>query len=210
MHEALTYDFDNVKPASAVVMLEWDKLTVPFEVAVNETEVTLASLREELRGGKQYAWEGFAEAANYSLQHNLALDEGLTWANKSIAVEERFDNVILKADLLKALNRGTEASAARDKAMGVANANQIYFYGRQLQTRNEQPQAMEIFRLTVKRFPGHWLGHMAAARLASASGDYSAALKELKLVQSLDIPESQKANLVNLTRRLENKEDINR
>ncbi len=58
MHEALVYDFDHVKPASAVVRLEWEKVAVPFEVAVNETEVTLASLRDEMRGGKQYTWEG--------------------------------------------------------------------------------------------------------------------------------------------------------
>lgn len=210
MHNALTYDIDDVKPGSAVVKLQWEKLAVPFTISANEAEVTLASLREELRGGKQYVWESGAEAAQYCLVNKVAYEEGLAWANKSIAIEERFENLMLKAGLLKALNRDTEAASVRDKAMKVANVTQIYFYGRQLQAQNQSAQAMEIFKVTVKRYPDHWLGHMAAARLASASGDYSTALKEVKIVLGLEIPESQKANLVNLAKRLENKEDINR
>jgi tetratricopeptide (TPR) repeat protein len=210
MHNALTYDFDDVKPGSAVVKLQWEKLAVPFTVSANETEVTLTSLRNELRGGKQYVWESGAEAAQYCLANKVAFEEGLAWANKSIAIDERFENLILKADLLKALNRESESASIRDKAMSAANATQIYFYARNLQAQNQSAQAMDVFKVTVKRFPDHWLGHMAAARLASASGDYSAALKEVKIVQGLEIPEVQKANLINLARRLENKEDINR
>jgi len=183
---------------------------VPSGPRANETEVTLASLREELRGGKQYAWESGAEAAQYCLVHKVALEEGLGWANKSIAIEERFENLILKADLLKALNKDTESASVRDKAMKAATVTQIYFYGRSLQAEKKDAEAMEIFKLTFKRFPDHWLGHMAAARLASAAGDYATALKEVKIVQGEDLPEVQKANLVNLARRLENKEDINR
>jgi tetratricopeptide (TPR) repeat protein len=210
MHNALTYDFDDVKPGSAVVKLQWEKLVVPFTVAASETEVTLSSLRDELRGGKQYVWEGPAEAAQYCLANKVAFEEGLAWANKSIAIEERFENLILKADLLKALNHDAESASVRDKAMSAANVTQIYFYARNLQAQNQPAQALEIFKTTVKRFPDHWLGHMAAARLASASGDYATALKEVEIVQGLDIPEAQKANLVNLAKRLENKEDINR
>ena len=210
MHDALTYDFDNVKPTSAVVKLQWEKLAVPFTVSANETEATLASMRDEMRSGRQYVWESGAEAAQYCLANKVAFDEGLAWANKSIGIEERFENLILKADLLHALNRDPESTPIREKAMSAATPTQIYFYARGLQAQNQPAQAMDVFKLTVKRFPDHWLGHMAAARLASGSGDYDAALKEVKIVQGMDIPEVQKANLVNLTRRLENKEDINR
>lgn len=209
MHEALTYDFDAVKPESTTVKMQWERMAVPFQVSAKETDVTLASMRAELRGGKQYAWEGYAEAGNYCLTHKVALSEGLDWTNKSIAVEERFDNVMLKAGLLKEMSRVDEAKAARDKAMSIGNVTQIYFYGRQLQAQKEPSQAMDIFRLTQKRFPDHWLGHMAAARLASASGDFATAMKEAKIVQGMEIPEAQKANLVSLIKRLENKEDIN-
>ena len=209
MHEAVTYDFDDVKPASAVVKLQWDKLAVPFQVAADEKEVTLASLRDELRGGKQYAWEGFAEAANYCLTNKVALDQGVEWANRSILVEERFDNLMIKAGLLMELQKKPEAAAARDKAMSLGSPLQIYFFGRQLQSQKQPSEALDIFRTAVKRFPDHWLGHMAAARLASANKDFATALKEVKVVQGMDIPEAQKANLASLVKRLENKEDIN-
>ena len=210
MHDALTYDFDNVKPTSAVVKLQWEKLAVPFTVSANESEVTLSSLRDEMRSGKQYVWESGAEAAQYCLTNKVALDEGLAWANKSIGTEERFENLILKADLLRALNRESDGTPIREKAMTAASPTQIYFYARGLQAQNQPAQAMDVFKVTLKRFPDHWLGHMAAARLASGSGDYATALKEVKIVQGMDIPEVQKANLASLTRRLENKEDINR
>src|ERR1700734_590689 len=35
MHNALTYDFDQLKPDSAVVELEWEKIAVPFKVSVD-------------------------------------------------------------------------------------------------------------------------------------------------------------------------------
>jgi tetratricopeptide (TPR) repeat protein len=210
MHNALTYEIEDVKPGSAVVKLAWEKVAVPFSVSASETEATLASMRDEMRSGKQYVWVSGAEAAQYCLSNKVAFDEGLAWANQSIGMEERFENLILKADLLRALNRESEAAPIREKAMSVATVNQIYFYGRNLQAQNQPEQAMDIFRVTVKRFPDHWLGHMAAARLASASGDYGVALKEVKIVQGMEIPEIQKTNLVNLARRLENKEDINR
>ena len=195
MHNALTYDIDEVKPESAVVKLAWEKLAVPFSVSANESEVTLASMRDEMRSGKQYVWQSGAEAAQYCLANKVAFEEGLAWANQSIANEERFENLILKADLLKALKRDSEAGPIRDKAMSSASATQVYFYARGLQAQNQPEQAMEVFRLTVKRFPDHWLGHMAAARLASASGDYVAALKEVKIVQGLVHPGDPEAQL---------------
>ena len=49
MHNALTYDFDQVKPDSTVVELEWEKVAVPFKVAVDVHPVVEASLQKQLR-----------------------------------------------------------------------------------------------------------------------------------------------------------------
>ena len=37
-HDALAYDFDDVKPDSTVVTMRWDKVAVPFKVHVNVNE----------------------------------------------------------------------------------------------------------------------------------------------------------------------------
>ena len=63
MQEALQYSFDDLKPDSVVVTMEWEKLAVPFKVSVNEAETVLASIRNELRGHAQYNWNPLNEAA---------------------------------------------------------------------------------------------------------------------------------------------------
>jgi len=209
MHEALAYDFDDLKPDSAAVTMRWEKVAVPFHVSVNEKEITTASLRNQLRGGVQYTWEGWWEAANYSLTNKVDLDEGLRWADAAIGQEERYDTFMIKADILDALNRGAEAAPLRQRALEMANASQLYFYGRQVQLVQKKPQdAMTIFRRTAQRYPDHWLGHLALARVNSAAGDFSKASAEMKAALA-GAPEQQKPGLQNYLKKLEAGQDIN-
>ncbi|HKE28398.1 MAG TPA: DUF2911 domain-containing protein [Bryobacteraceae bacterium] len=210
MHDALAYDFDDIKRDSAVVTMRWEKLAVPFRVSVDEKQITMASLRDQLRGGLQYTWEGWGEAANYSLTNKVDLEQGLRWADASVGQEERYDTLILKAQLLEALNRTSEATPLRKHALEMANATQLYFYGRQLQLVYKKPdEAIEIFRQTTQRFPDHWTGHMAAARVNSASGDYAKAAEEMRAAQST-APDGQKPTIANYVKRLEAGQDINK
>jgi tetratricopeptide (TPR) repeat protein len=208
MHEALAYDFDEVTPDSAIVTLRWEKMAIPFRVAVSE-ETVMDNVRRQLRGGVRYTWEGWNDAATYALQHKQNLDEALKWADSSIEQEERFDNQATKAELLRATNHPDEAKATLTKAMTSANAIQIYVYGRQLQRDNRQAEALDLFRTVHTRFPEHWLGHLAQARLNSASGDFPNALKEAKAAQA-GAPADQKSGLDPLLKKLEAKQDINR
>ena len=207
-HEALTYDFDDVKPDSALVTLRWEKVAVPFRVAVAK-EVTLQHLRNQLRNIAQYAWQGWDEAAAYCLQQKVNLDEALKWSGTSIQLEERFDNLMTRAGILKALDRAEDANTTRARAMEIGNATQVYFYGRQLQTQKQKDDAISVYRTVAKRFPQHWLGHMAQARVYAADGDFDKAIQEVKAAQTAGAPEQQKPNMESLIHRLENKEDIN-
>ncbi len=63
MHNALTYDFDQLQPDSAVVELEWEKLAVPFKVSVDVHDVVEASLKKQLRNLSQYTWMSWDDAA---------------------------------------------------------------------------------------------------------------------------------------------------
>jgi hypothetical protein len=211
MHEALAYDFDDVKPNSAAVTLRWEKLAVPFRVSTDDKRLTMESMRDQLRGGLQYTWEAWAEAANYSLLNKVDLEQGLKWADASINQEERYDNIMLKGMLLDALNRGAEASPLKEHALGMANATQLYFYGRQLQlVQKKSDEAMVVFRRTSQQFPAHWLGHMASARLSSAAGDYSKAIAEMKLALEAGAPSQQKPGIDAYIKRLEAGQDINK
>ena len=210
MHEALTYDFDEVKPDSTVVTLQWEKLAIPFRVAVNETDATLRSLRQELRGGKQYTWTGWDEAANYCLQHKTNLEEALRWSDTSIQGEERFENLMTKSRILEAMNRASDAKAPHDRAMEIGNVTQIYFYGRQLQAQNHPDEAIATFRLVSKRFSNHWISHLAQARVDSAGGNYDDAAKQLQAALSLGVPDASKTAVENYLKKVQAKQDFNR
>ena len=207
-HEALTYDFDDPKPNATTVTLRWDKVAVPFRVEVKTDELVAASLHKQLRGLAQYTWDGWNDAANYLLTRKTNLDEALQYSDRSIKVEERFDNLITKADILAALNRKNEATAARSQALAMANAVQLHGYGRQLQVQGKQDEAFEIFRTNIKKNPSHWLAHNESARLACAKGDFDTAVKEMKLAAAG--AGNNRPAIEALVKRLENKEDINR
>ena len=208
-HEALTYDFDEVTPNSTTAVLKWEKLAVPFRIEVDTLDIVQKSLPVQMRGIQQYSWEPWDESAAYLLDNKGNPEDALKYANRSIQVEERLENLMDKARALDALGRKDEAAAAREKAMEVGSVVQVHIYGRQLQIGGKQEEAFAIYRGNIKKFPNHWLTHGEAARIASAGGDFDTAVKEMKLAIAA-APEQQKVPLGGLLKRLENKQDINR
>lgn len=209
MREALGYDFDDVTPNSAVVTMRWEKLAVPFKVEVNTNEIVAQNLHLQLRGLAQYTWDGWNDAATYFLTNKYNLEEALKYEDRSIGVEERYDNLMNKSRILEALNRKEEAAVARNKALGLASIVQLHTYGRQLQLAGKQDEAFAVFRNNIKKDPNHWLVRTEAARLDVAKGDYDGATKEMKLALAA-APDQAKSTLEGLVKRLEAKQDINK
>ena len=209
MREALGYDFDEVTPNSAVVTMRWEKLAVPFKVEVNTNEIVAQNLHGQLRGLAQYTWDGWDDAATYFLTNKYNLEEALKYEDRSIGVEERYDNLMNKSRILDAMNRKDEATVARNKALGMASITQLHTYGRQLQLAGKQDEAFAVFRNNIKKDPNHWLVRTEAARLAVAKGDYDGATKEMKLALAA-APAPAKPTVENFIKRLEAKEDINK
>ncbi len=210
LQEALKYDFDDLKATSAVVALRWEKLAVPFTVAVNETEATVPLVRSQVRGVSWFTWENLNAAAAFCLDRKINLEEALRWTERSLTMEERFENLQTKASLLTALNRAADAAVAQKRALEIAPAPQLYTHGRQLQGRKQGPEALEVFKTVAKRFPDGVFGHLAAARVASSTGDFTTALKEAKTAQEKAPSPEQKNAVQGLIDRLEKKEDVNK
>jgi len=208
MHNALTYDFDELTPNSTVVELKWEKVAVPFKVAVDVHSTVQASLKKQLRNLSQYTWMSWDDAANYLLAEKVALDDALSYANKSIQTEDRYDNEMTKANVLKALNRNDESETAKKKALELANPLQTHLYARQLQAEKHQDEAFAIFRENAKKHPDQWFVHTGLARIYSSQGKWDDAAREMKLAMAA-APDSQKVYLGGLAKRLEAKEDIN-
>ena len=209
MHDALAYDFDDVKPDSTVVTMRWEKVAVPFKVHVDVNEIVTASIHNQIHGINQYYWEGWDDAAQYFLVNKINLDEALKYEDLSIQNEERYDNLMNKSKVLEAMGRKQDADSFLARALDKANALQLYAYARQLQGEKKQDEAMAVFQSTAKKFPDYWTTHLGLARVYSAKGDFDNAVKEVKLSLK-DAPEANRNALEAYSKRLEAKEDINK
>jgi hypothetical protein len=209
LHEALAYDFDAVTPDSATATLRWDRVAVPFKIAVNQKELVPAKLKAQLRGAPQYTWEGWAEAANQLLTDKNDLADALHYADRAVQAEKRFETVMLKASVLEAMDRKSEADPLRAEALATATAMQINSYGRQLQFAGKQDEAFAVFRENARRYPNHFIIPYEQARMACAQGDYDTAVSKMKLALAGSDKQFQPF-FQGLLKRLEAKEDINK
>jgi len=208
MHNALTYDFNDVKADSTVVELTWEKVAVPFKVAVDVHPVVEASLQKQLRNLSQYTWFSWDEAANYLLAEKMDYEVALNYENKSIENEDRYENEMTKSKILVALNRKQDATAAEKRALELATPLQIHLYARGLQGEKRYDEASAIFRENFKKHPDLWFTHTGMARLYCSQGKFDEAASEMKLALAA-APENQKVYVGGLVKKLEAKQDIN-
>lgn len=208
LRNALTYEFDEVQPNSAVVQLEWEKIAVPFTVSVDVHDLVQASLRQQLRELSQYTWISWDDAANYLLTEKIALNDALKYADTSIENEDRYENEITKSKVLTALNRKDEAATAQRKALDLASPLQMHMFARQLQGEKRTDEAFAIYRENAKKHPDQWFVHTGLARMYSAQGKFDDAVKEMKAALATG-PDGQKSYLDGLVSQLEARQDIN-
>ena len=208
MHNALTYDFDQLTADSAVVVLEWEKVAVPFKVSVDVHAVVQSSLKKQLRNLSQYTWMSGDDAANYLLAEKVGLDDALKYVDASITNEDRYDNELTKSNVLAALNRKDDAAAAEKKALALASPLQMHIYARNLQGQKRADDAYAIFRDNAKKHPEMWFVHSGLARIYCSQGKYDDAAKEMRIALE-KAPDNQRSYVDGLVKKLESKQDIN-
>jgi hypothetical protein len=209
LHEALTYDFDQPKADSAVVTMRWEKVAVPFKVGIDLKATVEANFDRQFRGLTQYTWESWNDAANYLVTEKIDNEQGLKFADKSIQLDERYENLDTKSQALEALGQKDAAAKVHGLALEKAGPQQLYGYGRQLQTEKKDDQAFAIYRTSFKKYPDNWFSHAGMARVYSAQGDFTNAVKEGNLALA-GAPDGAKQFVQAMNKRLEAKDDINK
>jgi hypothetical protein len=207
--EALTYSFDEPTPSSVVLTMRWDDVAVPIRVDIDVPHVVAGKLRQQLRGRAQTEWQAWEEVANYFLANGLDAHEALDDAERSVAIEDRFENEITKARALRALGRSAAADNVQSKAIAMGSQGQVYGFARNLQRLGQQQAALDIFARDMAKFPGTSTSHLEAARLAVAKGDYAVAIGEARQALALASP-VMKAPLEGVLAELQQHVDINR
>ncbi len=217
-HEWLTYEFTEREPAKATLALKWEELQVPLSISVdNVNELWVDGLRTELRGSAGFNWQNWQQAANFCAQNNVALAEGLKWAERAVSDptwsggQENF-TTLATLSRLQALNGKMEESAKTfDRALNDPSAQpvQIHMAARQLIASGDKERAMRVFQFNAKRFPNRWPVHVGLMRGYAAMGDRKKALTEAKLAVAQSPDAANRKNLEGLIKQLEEGKDIN-
>jgi tetratricopeptide (TPR) repeat protein len=207
-HNALTYEFDDLQPESAVATLKWEKVAVPFKVSVDVNKYALAKLHNQMRGLVRFTWDGWDDAANFIVDNDLDLNEALADADRSIGVEERFDNYLTKSRVLTAMHKDSDADAALKQALALASPLQLHVYARSLQNEKKPQAAFAIFRTNAEKHPDKWFVHNGMARVYSSEGKFDQAAKEMQVAYDT-APQQNKPFLKPLIDKLQAKQDIN-
>jgi tetratricopeptide (TPR) repeat protein len=201
--EWLTYGFDNRQPNTATAYLQWENKRVGLVIDVpNSNDLYVSAINDAMKGSTAgFQYENYINAANFTVQNNTNLEQGLVWIDKAISDpffgQENFTSLSVKAQVLGALNRESEANAIMDKAIKLptASVQGIHQYGRGLLARGQNQKALEVFQYNAKTHPNEkFTPNVGLARVYTALGDKKNAIKYWELANK-NIPDNQKQNL---------------
>src|SRR5258708_25341660 len=136
--EALAYTFEELKPDSAAATLRWEKVAVPFHISSDVNGIVLRSIQNQLRNTGGVTCAGVDEAANWVIDANQNLEQSMKWEDRSLQIEDRFENLLGKSMILEEQGKKQEAEAMKTKALDAANGFQLHFYCRSLQLQKKQ------------------------------------------------------------------------
>lgn len=169
--ESLGYTLDDPGTGSVTPTLRWEKLAVPFPVEVDYKQVVVDSLRQQLRGLGRFFWQPWAQAAAWCAGNDVNLAEASNWAQQSIAINENFTNLRLKATLLEKLGDPANAGSLRRRAFELATEPDMNTYGYQLLGEGKVDSAIVVFQKNAKDFPRSWNVYDSLAEAYALKGD---------------------------------------
>ena len=194
MTELLTYDFMNTDKNSAELVLNWEKKQFPVRIEFAVDDIVIANAREELKGMKGFSWQGYASAANYALQNNVNLEEGLAWIDQAITGNKGFATLNTKAGILTAMGKTEEAGKLRTEANTIATEVELNNYGYQLLNQGKHDEAIKVLTLNTERYPKSANTWDSLGEAYALKGDEKNAIKSFKKSLSMDPPENVRLN----------------
>lgn len=200
----LSYAFAHPKDQSVTLQLHWEKLIVPIRIDVDVPEVVYQSMKKELSNINGFFWQGHNQAAAYCIQKNIHLDDAEKWINKSIGIQKTFANLTTKSKLMEKNGKTQEADALRKEALALADEAQLNTYGYELINQKRNEEALEIFKLNVKRYPNSWNVYDSLGEMQDLMGDRKSAIGNYKTALS-KAPDTQKKRIQDILKKLEAK-----
>jgi tetratricopeptide (TPR) repeat protein len=210
--EWLKYEFSDQTENSAVVSLQWEKLSIPFKIEVDYVKEQLASFRRELRTEKGFIWQSWDQAAQWCIQRDVNLEEALRWTDSSTSNfggDKSFRAWSTRAQVLNKLGRMTEAAEIMKKALPFGSMIDIHQYGRQLLGLKYTKDAFEVFKMNYDKNPGQYTTLVGMTRGYAALGDFKNALKFANMALPLAPDQNNKNSVMTMIDKLKEKKDVN-
>ncbi len=214
--EWLRYSFLNQTENTATIAVEWEKMMIPFKVEVDYVNTQLATFRNELRSEKSFnpGWQSYQQAAQFTIDRNTNLEEGLQWADLAIAApfvgQANFVTLSTKAGVLHKMGRVNDADSLMKKALPMGNMQEVHNYGRRLLQQKKAKAALEVFLFNHKKNPNQFTTLMGLTRGYSANADFKNSLKHAYMALALAPNEANKKFVADAIEKLKKGEDINK
>jgi tetratricopeptide (TPR) repeat protein len=138
-----------------MVYLKWEKIKIGFICEFDSYEITLNSIRTQLKSLAGFSWQGWQGAAFYCLQNQINLAEAEEWCNKSISMNENAGNRNLLGYLVMGQDRMDEALAIFKENLEKYPDNwNIYdSYGEALDNAGETSEAIDYYKKAHEMAP---------------------------------------------------------
>ena len=210
--EWLTYEFDDRQLDTAVAVLHWENLRVPFRISVpGLTELYHETMTMELTGAAGFNFQNWIQASQWAAQQDAYHEDAILWADAAITANASFQTISNKAQVLNQIGRSEEVMETFDQAMEhpTATAVGIHMAARGLQAQGQLETANVIFRKNYEKNAGEWPVDFGMARVYSQEGDFEKALEHAEIAMGRAPDGPQKQNLETQIERLKKGENIN-
>jgi tetratricopeptide (TPR) repeat protein len=179
----LTYTIQEIGKSTAMVLLDWEKKRLAFEVSFDTHGMIVEDYRNYLSDTTGLTWKDYNTAAKYCGDNKVNLDEGLSWIDHAITMKESYATLMTKAQILLAMNKGEESQTVLQKALSLASTTpgNFYSYGTQLLQQGNTDQAMIVYEQLYTKWPEEWLSAHGLGRVYSAQGNYDKAIEYEKI-----------------------------
>ncbi|HSZ34927.1 MAG TPA: DUF2911 domain-containing protein [Puia sp.] len=192
--ERLDYSFDSVSKNMAELDLNWEKKQFPVKIEFNVDEIVMDNAIELLKGETGFTPGNLNAAAAYALQNNIDTAQAMKWVNRSIANGPTYNNLRIKALLLKKGGDSLTSDNLMKTALPLATENDLNIYGYQLLAQNKFPQAIDALKLATEKFPQSANTWDSLGEAYALSGDKKNAIASFKKSLSMNPPGPTKAN----------------
>lgn len=192
--ERLTYDFINLTKTTGDLVLNWEKKQFPVRIEFEVDAIVMNNASDQLKGTTGFSWQGFSTAANYALQNNTNLEQGLRWIDQAIARNKSFATLSVKSGILKAMGKEKESEEILADAFDTATEAELNVYGYQMANRGDMEEAQRVMKMNTDRHPESANAWDSLGEVHAMAGNNDEAIKYFKKSLNLNPPANVRAN----------------